>query len=222
MCVPLIPLALAAAGTAATFFGQRQAQKASERTFNSERDRQKAFTDKQQSRFQDSVDQTQAMLDPAAQQAAIDRREAPLAGVVVPQGEQGTYLPGSSSAPSVVGDAYAKAGAGSAATSSSLAHALAALGGTGDQLQQLGIGIGRNGQTIDQINGFKSGSMGVLDSELQAAQQKGSFLRGVGGLAQQLGMAWMGAPGGSASSGSKISKLGSAFKAGPKSLAGAI
>lgn len=195
MCFPFaIPLALMAAGTVANYFGEKQASHASENAFNSERDRQSNLSDQQTARFQDSLDKTQAMLDPAAVAAAANKREASLASAIVPASQtNAAYLPGSDSAPSVVATAADKAGEGSKATSLNLAHAIAALGGTGDQLQTLNTGIGRNSESIGQLGGFKAGSMGVLDSEMQAAAQRGSFLRGIGGLAQTIGGAWLGA-----------------------------
>lgn len=193
MCVPFLPLALAAAGTVAKFIGDKQQQNAREKTFNAERDRQKAFTDQQQARFEDSLHRTQATTDPANMDAAAQRRESVLSHVIVPQSAEGSYLPGSSSAPTTVATASDAAGAHSAAVSQGLAHAIAALGGTGDAMQNLNIGIGRDAQSIGQIGGFKAGSLGVLDAELKAAEQKGAFLRGIGGLAQQIGTTWLGA-----------------------------
>lgn len=207
MCVPLIPLALFAAGTVAKFIGEKQAEKARNTTFNAERDRQKAFEGEQTAKFQDSLDQTKGMQDPAAQAAAAAKREDTLASAIVPASAPGNYMPGSSSAPSVVATASDAAGAKSAENSASFARALAALGGTTDQMQGLNIGIGRNNQSIDQIGGFARGSMGVLDGEMKAASAKGGFLRGVGGLAQQIGGAWMGASGGSPISASTAARL---------------
>lgn len=189
MCIPLLPLALVAAGTAAKFFGERQAQRAREGAFNAERARQKELTDRQIASFQDSVDQTSAMLDPVNRAKAEDARNSALASTILGRGSDAAYLPGSSSAPTLVATAADKAAGSSEANSRSLAQALAALGATGDQMQGLNIGINRNGQQIGQLGGFKAGSMGVLDSEMQAANAKGGFLRGIGGLAQQIGMA---------------------------------
>lgn len=192
MCVPLIPLALAVGGTIAQYIGQKQAQRASNRTFNAERDRQKAFDDEQHARFKDSLSKTEGMLDPAAVARAAAKREDSLANAIVGP-TAGSYLPGSASAPDVVQQAKDKSAATSAATSANLARTLAALGGTEDQLQDLNVGIGRNHESIANIARFKSGSLGVLDAEMKAAAQKGRFLRGIGGLAQQIGGAWLGA-----------------------------
>lgn len=195
MCFPFaIPLALMAAGTVANYFGQKQAERASETTFNAERDRQSDMTDQQTARFQDSLDKTKGMLDADAIAAAANKREQSLAGAIVPATQtNAAYLPGSDSAPNVVATATDKAAEGSKATSLNLARSIAALGGTGDQLQALNTGIGRNSEGIANLSSFKAGSMGVLDSELKAAAQKGSFLRGIGGLAQTIGGAWLGA-----------------------------
>lgn len=222
MCVPLLVAGAiaAAAGTAAKFFGEKQAERARERTFNAERDRQEKLSGQQTERFQDSLNRTQEMASPAAMAAAAAAREGSLAAAIVPQGERGSYLPGSSSAPSVVAAASDRAGAESAATSSQFARAMAALAGTGDQMQDLNIGIGRNSQQIGQIGGFKAGSMGVLDSEMQAASAKGGFLRGIGGLAQQLGMAAMSS--GAGAGGSAAGAAKSVARSAARSYAGAI
>lgn len=219
MCIPLLPLALMAAGTFAKYLGEKKAERAREQTFNAERDRQKAMTDEQQARFQDSLGRTQDLLDPAMQQAAQQKRESSLASVIVPANANGSYMPGSSSAPAIVAGAADKVNAEGAASSSQLARALAALGATGDQMQGLNIGIGRDAQQIGQIGGFKAGSAGVLDAEMQAAAQKGAFLRGIGGLAQTIGTAWMGAPSGSGAiagasgqMGTTAGRIGSMFK----------
>lgn len=192
MCVPLVPLALFAAGSAAKYFGAKQAERAKQNTYDAESARQKKMGDEQYARFQESLDRAQQMLTPEAQAAAAGQRESGLSAAIVPQGANGSYMPGSSSAPSVVADATAAAGAKSAETSQSFARTLAALGATGDQMQGLNIGVGRNSQSIGQIGGFKAGSLGVLDAEMKAAAQKGAFLRGIGGLAQTIGKAWLG------------------------------
>lgn len=192
MCVPLIPLALAAAGTFASYIGQKQAERARNTTFSSERQRQADLGDEQHSRFKDSLAKTQDLVDPATRDKAVQAREGSLASAIVPQSAS-SYLPGSSSAPSVVATANERAGASSQATSLNLARTLATLGATGDQLQDVNTQIGRNSQHIGQLGSFKAGSLGVLDAEMRAASQKGSFLRGIGGLAQQIGGAWLGA-----------------------------
>lgn len=222
MCLPLLAIgAIAtAAGTAAKFFGEKQAERARDKTFNAERARQEALSQQQQARFQDSVDRTGAMTDPAAHAQATAAREGVLADVITRSGAPGGYLPGSSSAPALVATATDKAGAKSEANSMSLAHALAALGATGDQMQGLNIGIGRNSQQIGQLGGFKAGSMGVLDSEMKAAAAKGGFLRGIGGLAQQLGMAAM--SGGMGGGGSAAGAAKSTSRSLARSFAGAI
>lgn len=196
MCVPLVALALTAAGTVAKYIGAKQAERAKQSTYDAESARQKKMGDEQHAKFQESLDRTRQMLTPEDQAAAAAKREGGLAAAIVPQGADGAYMPGSSSAPAVVADATAAAGEKSAANAQSFARTLAALGATGDQMQGLNIGVGRNSQSIGQIGGFKAGSMGVLDSEMKAAAAKGSFLRGIGGLAQTIGSAWMGGAGG--------------------------
>ena len=191
MCFPpaiIAGLAAAAVGTGAKYIGDKQAESASNATFSAERARQQAFTADQTAKFQDSLDRTKELTDPAQQEKAVAAREETLASAIVPASTAGSYLPGSSSAPSVVSTAQDKSAATSAATSSSLARAIATLGGVQDQKQGVDTAIGHNSSAIGQISGFRSGSAGVLNSEMKAAAQKGSFLRGVGGLAQQFGM----------------------------------
>ena len=117
---------------------------------------------------------------------------------MAPQGAAGTYLPGQGSAPAIVQQQEGKAVEGARTDARSLASALAALGGTGDQLQRLNIDIGRNSQRIGQVARDKGNSAGILQTELQAAAEKGALLRGLGGLAMQIGMsaAMAGAGGG--------------------------
>lgn len=218
MCLPLIPLALAAAGTFASYMGQKSAERAQTRAYSAEHDRQEALTGQQTAHFQNSLDRTKGMLDPAAEAAATENRNSALSAAIVPQSAEGSYLPGSSSAPAVVAAASDKAGAKSDANSRSLAQALAALSSTGDQMQGLNIGVGRNSQNIGQLGGFKAGSMGVLDSEMKAAARKGATLRGLGGLAQQIGGAWLGAggsaPGVVGSAGRTVGSMAQSFMGG--------
>lgn len=198
MCDPVsASIALAVAGSAAKYAGDRASQSARERTFQAERLRQQGLENQQTAQFQDSLDKAKAVVTPEAQNAAAQAREGTLAHAIVPaSATNGAYLPGSSSAPSVVATASDKAAATGQQTSLGLAHALAALGGTGDQLQALNTGIGRNSERIGQLGGYRAGSAGVLDSEMTAASHKGDFLNGIGGLAQQIGMASLGGGGG--------------------------
>ena len=224
MCGPFaIPLALMAAGSVAKFFGEQQAAHAKVATFNNERNRQMAFDAQQTDAFKDSLAKTQEMQGADAVNKAADAREGTLASAIVPgAATTGSYLPGSSSAPSVVNTAQDVADKGSEAKSRGLAHALAALGGSNDQFQQLGTAYGRNSDQISQLGSFKSGSMGVLPAEMDAAAAKGGFLRGIGGLAQTIGSAWLGgsaalgAGGTAASAGSKVGSILEKASAVPK------
>lgn len=191
MCGPWAPWAGAAlfglAGVA-KYAGQKQADNARERTYNAEQRRQDAFTADQTARFQDSLAATKDVASDDGQAKAALARENTLASAIVPQ-STASYMPGSSSAPAIVATAADKAGASSHEASVNLARAIAALGGTQDQMQTAGIKIGRNNQDIAQKGSFKAGSASVLDAELRAAAHKGEFLRAAGGLAQQIGLA---------------------------------
>lgn len=194
MCDPLTAaIALTVIGTGVSYVGEQKAASAREKTFMAERIRQQGLTEEQNRRFQDSVAKTTDMVDPAAVAKAKADREGVLVNAVQPEGGGSSYLPGASSAPSVVASANDKAQGAARGRTLDLAGAIAALGGTGDQLQRLNIDIGRNSEAIDQAHGFKAGSSGVLNDEMVAASAKGGNLRTLGGLAQQIGSAWMGA-----------------------------
>lgn len=184
MCIPAALALFGAAGM--KYAGEKQAADARRDTFRAEQARQNAFTAQQTERFQDSLDHVGQLTNPDAIAKAAGAREGTLSAAIAPQPQAASYLPGSSSAPSVVATAAETARAGSAATSASLAHTLAALGGTTDQMQSADIAIGRNS---GQIGSFKAGSADVLAAEMRAASRKGAFLRGAGEIAERIGMA---------------------------------
>lgn len=196
-----IPLALAiaamVAGSAMQSAGQAKAERASLNTFNRERNRQRAFEGEQNQRFEDSLESTRRITDADAMAEAAAAREAALTTGIKSAGPAAEgYLPGSSSANPIVAAASEQAGAASDAQTGQLAKALASLGGTTDLMQQNDIRIHRNSQAIDQAGGFKRGSLGVLQAEMDAAKMKGGTLRTLGGLAKTIGqMMAMGAPG---------------------------
>ena len=203
MCfqVPLwAALALTGVGGATKFLGDRKQQKALESTYSREQMRQKQFDAQANDRFKDSLDSTAQVTDPAAMARAAAAREASYGAVTKPATGGASYLPGTSTDNHVVADAAARAGAASEARTGQFAKALATMGGLGDQMLANNINIGRNAQEIDQISGFRRGSIEALNAELKAAAEKGKTLRAIGGLAQQLGMAALaaGAGGGAA------------------------
>jgi hypothetical protein len=200
MCVPLAVAAIAAEllGTGLNYMGQKKAENATLSAFNNERDRQNAFKAQQQQAFQDSLNSTQnTLLDPTAIAKATANRDAALMGAVKPAAisSGGPLLPGSASAnPVVKADAEAKGKLADSRTSN-LAAAMAALGGMNDLFQTNNIQLGRDAGSIGQIGSFMNGSLGVLQSEMDAAKHKGGTLRGLGGLAQTIGSAMMAASG---------------------------
>jgi hypothetical protein len=107
-------------------------------------------------------------------------------------GTAGAYLPGASGGNTVVNTAAQQAGATANKHTASLGAALAALGGMNDLFQKTDIDLAHNGQAIGQLGNFAAGSRSVLQSELDAAKQKGSTLRALGGLAQSIGGAMLG------------------------------
>lgn len=206
MCIPLVAAAaLAGVGGVAKYLGEKKAQKAQANAAQMERQRQQRMTEEQQGYFDQSLASAGDVADPAAIAAAKGARENALFAAMAPQGAAGTYLPGQGSAPAIVQQQEGKAVEGARTDARSLASALAALGGTGDQLQRLNIDIGRNSQRIGQVARDKGNSADILQTELQAAAEKGSLLRGLGGLAMQIGLAAAagGAGGGSAGAGIK-------------------
>lgn len=198
MCFPGLPLVLAAVGSGLNYFGQQRAQSASNRAQNMERSRQQGLERQQDAALGESERAAMRLRDPNAQAEAVgSRREAFIRALNSRSPDQG-ILPGAPSAPRVVADAAAKTTAASDAYGESQASALAELTAMGDQLQGTNIAMGRQGQRINQLGTDRRRSAQVLDAELQAAANKGSTLRGLGGLLQQLGSA-AGAGGGGGS-----------------------
>lgn len=222
MCFPplLVGAALLGAGGVAKYFGDRKAEKAQMREQDRERARQAAMDQQQQAVFEDSLSKSGDVADPAAMAAAAARREDALHSAMLPPQAAASFLPGQSASPSIVQRQEARAVGRSGAEARALATALAALGGTGDQMQTLEIGLGRNNNRLAQLARDKAGSADAHALELEAAKQKGAFLRGLGGLAMQLGMsaatAGIGGGGAAAGAGAKAANTGSSLA---KSLA---
>jgi hypothetical protein len=193
MCLPvaaIVGIAASLAGAGLNYVGQRKADKAANRTFQAERNRQKGFEKEQIGKFEDSLASTAEAAGPDAQAKAAAAREAEFSEATKSADPKVSgYLPGSSSAPSIVSAASDKAGAASDARTAQLSASLARLGGLTDVLQKNDIQIGRNSQDISQVGGFARGSRSVLQAELEAAKRKGGTLRTLGGLAQSLGAA---------------------------------
>lgn len=206
MCGPwALPLAILAGGTGMQYLGSRQAERAQTRTYEAERARQQNLTREQQNLFDEALARASAMAGDDAQAAAIAAREAPLVEAVSAPGA-GDYLPGSSSAPAVVRTSAERAGEGQRAESRSLARTIARLSGFGDQLFDNNIFAARDAGRIGQLGSFMAGSASAADSEMRAAANKGSTLRGIGSLAQAIGAAALG--GGFGGAGTKATGTG--------------
>lgn len=195
MCGPFAALAFTGASGLLKYLGNKKSENAQQRRLMEERRRQEGFTAQQQGHFEDSLAHTKELQDPEAQRRAAGARNSALAAAVAPATGEGSYLPGASSAPSVVRTASDRSSGQRFAESSGLAAALAKLGGFGDQILSTNIASGRNAGRINQIGSFKAGSSGVLDSELSAAAHKGDTLRGIGEFIAQAAAAAAGAPG---------------------------
>ena len=191
MCGPwALPLSLAIGGVsgALQYAGAKKAEHAQERAYQAERARQQAFTAEQEGAWRDSLDRAGGMSGADAQAAAVAHREAPLVAAIQPA-SRADYLPGSSSAAPVVRAASDRAAEGQRAVSADRAHAVANLNGFGDQLFDTSIMNARNAGKIGQIGSFMGGSAAASEAEVRAAAHKGELLRGLGQLAQQIGMA---------------------------------
>lgn len=192
MCFPpavLAAFALTGVGGGLKYMGEKKAANAQEKVNMAERVRQKAMTDQQQVAFEDSLAKAGDVAGPQAMQAAADKREEFLRTAVTPSTDLQNYLPGNQSAPQIIADARTASVAKEKASAGGLAAALAALGGTTDQMQNLNIGVGRNAQKIGQVARDKAGSADILGADLKAASFKGGTLRGLGQLAQMIGRA---------------------------------
>lgn len=187
MCLPAaIGAALLVGGTGLKYLGEKKAQRAQNRASEAERARQEELTNQQQAAFADSLTRAGDVTSSAAQSRAQAARETRLVDAITrPSGAD--YLPGAGSAPQIVATEQAQQTAKQQTETKGLAAALAAMSGTDDQLLDLGIGMGRNAQTIGQRARDKANSANVLQAELRAAAQKGALLRGIGGLAQMVG-----------------------------------
>lgn len=191
MCGPwALPLAFAISGVGGglQYAGAKKAENAQMAQYEAERARQQAFTEQEQGLFEDSLHRAAGVADPANQAAAAAAREVPLAAAVRPAGPA-DYLPGSSSAAPVVHTNADRVEARQRGDSTSLAGALANLGGFGDQMLDTSIMNSRNAGRIGQIGSFMQGSNAASQAEIAAAANKGAVLRGLGQLATQVGMA---------------------------------
>lgn len=208
MCLPAaIGAALLVGGTGLKYLGEKKAQRAQSRAEEVERARQSELTNLQQAAFADSLTRAGDVADPAAIARAKGARESRLVDAITAP-SRADYLPGAGSAPQIVATEQAQQTDKQQTDVKGLASALAALGGTDDQLFELGIGMGRNAQTIGQRSRDKANSANVLQAELRAAAQKGSFLRGIGGLAQSIGGSSLGGSLGGSIGGSAASAGG--------------
>jgi hypothetical protein len=202
MCGPLAALGLMAGGSLAKYFGERQAQHAQNRAFQAEQHRQSAMTEQQQAAESDSLAKTATLADPNAEADAANTRKAAFISALNQRSPTQDYLPGGQGAPSAVADTTNRVVEAQHADSERHAGALASLAGFGDQVFKSSIGVNRNAQTIGQIGRDKQGSAAVLPAELQAAAQKGGFLRGLGDLAMTAASFAGGMGGGGAGAGS--------------------
>lgn len=181
MCNPA--LILLGVGAGLNFAGEMRAKHAQENAYAVEQGRQREFTNRQQAATDDSLAKTGQIADPTAEAAAADARKAAFVAALNKRPEGQHALPGSYSAPAVVGEANNRVVNAERADTDQHAGALASLAGFGDQLFRNNINLNRNGQTIGQVSRDKANSARVLDAELRAAADKGGTLRGLGQLA---------------------------------------
>ncbi|API60529.1 hypothetical protein BSL82_15600 [Tardibacter chloracetimidivorans] len=189
MCGPwAIPLALAVGGSVAQYFGNQRAENAMMARHNVEQGRQKRMSAEQDALLGESYESAEKLRDDTD---AVSARKAAFIDALNSRSDNQDFLPGN--APAIVAESNNKVVGEQRARSQQQAEALANLTGMGDQLLDTNVSLGRLGQQIGQIGTSKARSAEVLDAELRAAAQKGSTLRGLGGLAQMVGSAWLGA-----------------------------
>ena len=218
MCWPLI-LGTLLGGSALSAIGNHQAASAQMAASNAERARQQALTQQQNALVDRSIANTGNITNGGLDAAIAARKAGIDASLATASPTQG-FLPGSSTADASVGRSGAQIVGKEKALTGGLADASARMNGLGDSLFTTNIANNRDAQGVNQIGAAKMDSASVLPYELQAAAQKGAFLRGLGQLASTIGgMAAGGGFGGGsgaaanayASSGGAIANPGSAI-----------
>lgn len=217
MCFDPVTMAIIGAtalagGTAASYAGNKQAQKAQLNVFNAEQARQKDFQSRQDALFTQALDASRNLAGADTDAAEASRKAAFIAALNGRTPNQ-DYLPGSSSADVAVAEGQNKVVGQQRGESEGMASAKARLEGLGDALFSNRIAAGRRAQEMGQLSSFRRGSAGVLDSELTAAANKGANLRGIGQLATAIGTTMLGG-----SLGSIVGGAGTAAGAGTSSI----
>lgn len=183
----IVGSALFAGGSAATYAGNKKAERAQGKTYAAEKRRQDDLTAQQDTLFKNSLDRTGAVAGQPGQDDAAAARKAAFVEALGGKSPDQGFLPGSSSADAAVGQNANEVIATQNAFSDQQADALAKLTGFGDQMLDANILNARDAGAVNQLSTSKRASAGVLDAELQAAARKGGTLRGLGGLATQIG-----------------------------------
>lgn len=196
MCFDPVTMAIIGAtalagGTAASYAGNKQAQKAQLNVFNAEQARQKDFQARQDALFTQALDASRNLAGADTDNAEMQRKAAFISALNGRAPNQ-DYLPGSSSADAAVAENRNKVVGEQRTESENLAGAKARLEGLGDALFSNRIAAGRRAQEMGQISSFRRGSAGVLDSELASAANKGANLRGIGQIATAIGTSMLG------------------------------
>ena len=194
MCSPLIiGAALLASGTGAQIIGNNMAKRAVRNTLAFEQERQRKMTGQQDAALSQSMRSAQDLNDPAVRQEAIDRRKAAFMQALGASPAQQGVVPMAGSAPQVVGDYAQRVNGEEQGYMGQQAAALANVTGFSDSLFNTQVGVGRAGDLISQVARDKARSADILGNELTAAQARGGTLRGLGGLAAQIGGMMVGA-----------------------------
>lgn len=183
----IVGSALFAGGSAATYAGNKKAEHAQKSAYSAEKRRQDDLTAKQDVLFQNSLDRTGGVASQAGQDEATAARKAAFVEALSGKSPDQGFLPGSSTADAAVGENANRVVADQNAYSDQQAGALAKLTGFGDQMLDANVLNARDAGAVNQLSTSKRASAGLLDGELQAAARKGGVLRGLGGLATQLG-----------------------------------
>lgn len=190
-------LASAAGGTVMQNQAQNNAAKEAANATMAETARQKKMQEEADAIFQGSLKKAQPGEQAVDTDIARQRREAAYTSVVTP-GEKIGYAPltGASSAPQVIQNEFKGAGSRAQAYGTQQGKARAMLDSYGDNDLLNSIFGGRQVRKLSQIGTNMNNSANVLNSEIRAAQSKGTSA--LGDLLVNLGKAGISASAGAA------------------------
>ncbi len=176
MCNPMILLAVAAAGAAASTVAKQSAARKVGRARNAAQSEESARQAGFRTQGINSFNETNKPFNRADQDAGIDEatavRENSLIGNLKALDPSSTPTLGS--APQIVQDNLAKELNRSLGEGKSFATRLARLGAVGENQQSNDFGLLRGAQDLNRIGSFSQGSSAILPLELRRANQAGA------------------------------------------------